>query len=218
MMKKLFIVIALAIIFVMAFAVVSFADTIHNENTVDYEKTVKLGSQFTLEDGTLTDTVPIFDGEDALIWFLHDGKLKSIHADDIEAGEDGKYVEYRSANGGALILGNVIVHLNNQTVDIKNIVVFNIMDDDIDTYYNPKTSQTVEGTEPFIHLCETFNKDNKSPNGSMALEYAFLRLDTYNIAGKAFAFCTKLNTKLILRAMDENCNETTIYLGSGSAV
>lgn len=34
----------------------------------------------------------------------------------------------------------------------------------------------------------------------------------------AFAFCTKLNTKLILRAIDENCNETTIYLGSGSAV
>ncbi len=192
MKKKLFIVFAFAIMFVMMFTVVSFADSVHNENTVDYDKTVKLGSQFTLEDGTLTDTVPIFDGEDALIWFLHDGKLKSIHADDIEAGEDGKYVEYRSASGGALILANVIVHLNNQTVDIKNIVVFNIMDDDIDTYYNPKTSKTVEGAEPFIHLCETFNKDNKSPNGSMALEYAFLRLDTYNIAGKAFAFCTKL--------------------------
>ena len=74
MKKKLLLTFVMIIVFALTLAFTVSAGSIHNESTVDYDKAVKLGTQFTLEDGTVTDTVPIFDGEDALIWFLHDGK------------------------------------------------------------------------------------------------------------------------------------------------
>ena len=78
MKKKLFIVFAFAIMFVMIFTVVSFADSVHNENTVNYTQTV------TLDDGTV---LPLYDEDkDALIWYIsgtgQDGK-KNLHFNQI---------------------------------------------------------------------------------------------------------------------------------------
>ena len=39
---------------------ISAEGIVHNSNTVDYNKTVKLYQEYTLADGTVTDTVPIY--------------------------------------------------------------------------------------------------------------------------------------------------------------
>ena len=61
MKKKLFLpfILAIAIALTLVLAV-SAEGIVHNSNTVDYNKTVKLYQEYTLADGTVTDTVPIY--------------------------------------------------------------------------------------------------------------------------------------------------------------
>ena len=62
MRKKILLSFALAIVFALTLALVVFADSVHNENTVDYNEKV------TLSDGTV---LPIFDeNKEALIWYI----------------------------------------------------------------------------------------------------------------------------------------------------
>ena len=164
-------------------AIAVSAESVHNASTVNYDETV------TLDDGTVCN---LFDENgNALIWFRNGGVLQSIRADDTEAGEDGNYVSYVLPKAGYSFVANVNIHMGSTKVEVKNIVVFNVMDDDINVYYSV-TGERKEGTEPFKIFIETFNKDNKNPNGTMALEYAYLRLDTTMLGQKAFARCTKL--------------------------
>ena len=61
MKKKLFLpfILAIAIALTLVLAV-SAEGIVHNSNTVDYNKTVKLYQEYTLADGTVTDTVPVY--------------------------------------------------------------------------------------------------------------------------------------------------------------
>ena len=165
-------------------AIAVSAESVHNASTVNYDETV------TLDDGAVCN---LFDKDgNALIWFRNGGVLQSIRADDTEAGEDGNYVSYVLPSAGyTSFFANVNIHIGSTKIEIKDIVVFNIMDDDINAYYTIN-GEYQEGNEPFTALIETFNKDNKNKNGTMALEYAYLRLDTTSLGQKAFARCTKL--------------------------
>ena len=165
-------------------AIAVSAESVHNASTVNYDETV------TLDDGAVCN---LFDENgNALIWFRNGGVLQSIRADDTEAGDDGNYVSYVLPSAGyTSFFANVNIHIGSTKIEIRDIVVFNIMDDDINAYYNNK-GEYQEGNEPFTALIETFNKDNKNKNGTMALEYAYLRLDTTSLGQKAFARCTKL--------------------------
>ena len=56
-----FLMLIMAVIFAVTLAVAVFADSVHNENTVDYSATV------TLNDGTVC---PLYDSDkNALIWY-----------------------------------------------------------------------------------------------------------------------------------------------------
>ena len=184
MKKKIIFIVALCIMLICMLAIAVSAESVHNESTVNYDETV------TLDDGTVCN---LFDENgNALIWFRNGGVLQSIRADDTEAGEDGNYVSYVLPSAGyTSFFANVNIHIGSTKIEIKDIVVFNIMDDDINAYYTNK-GEYKEGNEPFTALIETFNKDNKNKNGTMALEYAYLRLDTTSLGQKAFARCTKL--------------------------
>ena len=188
MKKKILFTVTLCIMLICMLAIVVSAESVHNANTVDYTEKV------VLDDGTECN---LFDSEgNALIWFMNGTELQSIRADDTDTA-DGNYVKYYSPKSRIDAIANVNICIGNTTIAIKDIVVFNIMDDDISTYYFPKkddgTPEAVtSGTAPFKAFIETFNRDNKNPYKTMALEYAYLRLDTSKIAGKAFARCTKL--------------------------
>ena len=183
MKKKLFVAFVMTFVFALAFTAIVSATSVHNESTVDYDATV------TLDNGTVCN---LFDGEgNALIWYLdNSGVLQSIRADDIEDGDNGKRVVYFvEANRGQTALAKVNIYSGDTIVGHnRNIVVFNIMEDDI----NFDTNSNVEGIQPMTLVHETFNKDNKAPQGEMKLEYAYLRLDTTQIGGKAFAKCPYL--------------------------
>ena len=184
MKKKILFIVTLCIMLMCLLAIAVSAESVHNASTVNYDETV------TLDDGTVCN---LFDSEgNALIWFRNGGVLQSIRADDTEAGDDGNYVSYVLPSAGyTSFFANVNIHIGSTKIEIKDIVVFNIMDDDINAYYTTK-GEYQEGNEPFTALIETFNKDNKNKNGTMALEYAYLRLDTTSLGQKAFARCTKL--------------------------
>ena len=183
MKKKILFIVTLCIILICMLAIAVSAESVHNASTVNYDETV------TLDDGTVCN---LFDENgNALIWFRNGGVLQSIRADDTEAGEDGNYVSYVLPKAGYSFIANVNIHIGSTKVEVKNIVVFNVMDDDINAYYSVEGERR-EGTEPFKVFIETFNKDNKNQYGTMALEYAYLRLDTRMLGQKAFARCTNL--------------------------
>ena len=181
MKKKLLLVITMVAILVCLFTLAVFADGVHS----NVDKTTKV----ILDSGT---EVALFDSEgNALIWYLdNSGNLQSIRADDIVDGDNGVRVEYFiEANRGQTALAKVNIYSGNTIVgQNKNVVVFNIMDDDIAFDTDPNQ----EGIQPMTLIMETFNKVNKAPNGVMLLEYAYLRLDTTKIGGRAFGDCTKL--------------------------
>ena len=182
MKRKLFITAIMMFAFAVVLAFAVSAGSVHNASTVNYDETV------TLDDGTVCN---LFDKDgNALIWFRNGGVLQSIRADDTDTS-DGNYVSYVLPKAGYSFIANVNIHIGSTKVEVKNIVVFNVMDDDINAYYTVEGERR-EGTEPFKVFIETFNKDNKNPYGTMALEYAYLRLDTRMLGQKAFARCTKL--------------------------
>ena len=165
MKKKLFLTIVMTFVFALAliFAVSAEETSIHNSTTVDYNATVTLGKEFTLADGSTTNTVQLFDGEDALIWYLDGGVLKSVHADDARV----EYVTTTADFNLGIRLSGVKIDSTSVTT---NIVVFNVMDDDA-----AKNIPQVRGF-----------------GTSTNLEYAYLRLDTQYIGDYCFNQCTNL--------------------------
>ena len=180
MKRKLLLVIAMVAVLACFFALAVSAEVHSN-----VDKTTKV----ILDSGT---EVALFDSEgNALIWYLdNSGNLQSIRADDIEDGDNGvRVVYFTETNRGQTALAKVNIYSGNTIVgQNKNIVVFNIMDDDIAFDTDPNQ----EGIQPMTLIMETFNKINKASNGTMLLEYVYLRLDTTKIGGRAFGDCTKL--------------------------
>ena len=191
MKRKILLVLAMMVTLIVAFTIaVSAQESVHNEQTVDYDAKV------TVYRNTTTGTeVNLFDEDkNALIWYqdIYDNNaLKSIRADDTVAGDDGNWVDYRIPGNKSPALAHVYIHIGDKEIAPRYIVVLNIMDDDIDADMDVNT----EGVQPFTALVETFNQDNKVgayTDDHMCLEYAFLRLDTTSIAGKAFYQCVRL--------------------------
>ncbi len=180
MKRKLLLVIAMVAVLACFFALAVSADVHSN-----VDKTTKVILDSGIE-------VALFDNEgNALIWYLdNSGNLQSIRADDIEDGDNGVRVEYYTeTNRGQTALAKVNIYSGGSIIGYNaNIVVFNIMDDDIAFDTDPNQ----EGIQKMTLIMETFNKVNKAPNGAMLLEYAYLRLDTTKIGGRAFGDCTKL--------------------------
>lgn len=179
MKKKILLIAVIAAMLICTLAIAVSAEGIHNSQTVNFNETV------TLRDGTVCN---LFDENgNALIWFRLSGELQSVRADDTDSS-DGNWVEYILPKSNYPALANVRIHIGNSTVEASNIVIFNIMDDDIVADMDINT----DGIQPFTVFIETFNKDNRSPWGTMKLEYAYLRHDTTAIGGKAFAKCVYL--------------------------
>lgn len=213
-MKRLFLALVMAIVFVLALTVAVSAESVHNGK-------VDLNQKVTLSDGT---ECALFDAEgNALIWFRDNtGALKSIRAD---IGIDGESkVDYviTGWNGGGGIQGlaaqqidDVFITVDGVKYDDKSIVVFNIMDDDVVVTTSTKGDFLIG--KPVNCMQNLFN------NKGNILEYLFLRLDTVaiqatafkdssklkyvnledlytlkQIAGNAFAYCSSLGPDLVL--------------------
>lgn len=173
MKKKLFIVFAFAIMFVMMFTVVSFADSVHNENTVNYTQTV------TLDDGTV---LPLYDEDkDALIWYIsatgQDGKniYTSIKSQDSQ-------VKWWTKSWGEVTALSIVLD-DGTKYDGSKFAVVNMMDDDV-------ISNAADGDH--TNLGKPITGFKWIFNGWKNLEYVFLRLDTTGIYATSFQNCSKL--------------------------
>ena len=172
MKKKLFLAFVMTFAFAMVLAFAVSAESVHNENTVDYGATV------TLDDGTV---LPLYDESlNALIWYTdgkdEEGKTKysSVRADDsarVHWQAEG-WDEVRS--WGA--------YLEDGTTSIKSkIVVINLMDDDV-----------VRNTGTGSYLGKPMDNFKQLFEGMKLLEYCYLRLDTKTINTNSFNGCSKL--------------------------
>ena len=176
-MKRLFLALVMAIVFVLALTVAVSAESVHNGK-------VDLNQKVTLSDGT---ECALFDAEgNALIWYKDaNGALQSIKAQDERVLF---YCTYQFGVGNSVV-GSVTVYeiskieiaLESGTLPCSSIVVFNIMDDDV--LSNAGGSRLNNPVN-----CIRSNTFINSTN----LEYAFLRLDTSAIQASAFQGCSNL--------------------------
>ena len=120
MKKKLYLVLAMVAILVLALAFAVSAESVHNENTVDYSETV------TLSDGTV---LPLFDeNKQALVWYIdgkdENGNTKYSSSLTVETAK--WYVEnWNEVTGFSVVLTDGTQISNN------NLVVVNMMDDGV---------------------------------------------------------------------------------------
>lgn len=165
MKKRLFLTFVMIFVFALTLAFAVSADTIHNENTVDYNAIV------TLDDGTV---LPLFDeNKEALIWYIsgkENGKntYSSIRSDspDVKWPEAGwDEVQTWSITG----------------VDTKKVVVINLMDDDV-----------VRNAGDSKYIGKPMDKFKTLFQYNTNLEYCYLRLDTRAINNCSFKACSKL--------------------------
>ncbi len=171
MKKKLFLTAVMVFIFVMMLAFAVSADSVHNENTVDYN------SKVTLNDGTV---LPIYDeNKDALIWYI-DGKDES--GNPIYSSAPTDKVAYWYTESWNEVTGFDVVLENGTKIERNNVVVVNMMDDDVVKNAGPGTKYYGEPVKDFKNMI----------NSRKNLEYCFLRLDTSTINNGTFAGCPKL--------------------------
>ena len=167
MKKRIIFTIALALSLILSLALAISADSVHNENTVDYSATV------TLESGV---EVNLFDSEgNALIWYLDSNNtLQSIRADD-------QQVRWYTENWDEVT--SVGITFNDGTkVSAGRFVVVNLMDDDIVKNHGPGEKhygKHIRGFKVMFQGCEK-------------LEYVYLRLDTTSIMRQSFNGCYEL--------------------------
>ena len=181
-MKRLFLVLVMAIAFVLALTVAVSAESVHNGK-------VDLNQKVTLSDGTVLN---LFDANgNALIWYKDSNSeigYSSVRADS-GAGEDG-YTggtvvfnqSYQFGVGNSKVgsvtayeVNKLTITVNGSSFDDANIVVFNVMDDDVLT----------SNGNPFNCFRDIFS-------GNSNIEYAFLRLDTVALQASALYNCAKL--------------------------
>ena len=172
MKKKLFLTVVMTLVFAVALMLAVSAESVHNENTVDYDETV------TLSDGKV---LPLFDeNNDALIWYI-DGKDESGKNTYASILSEDSQVKWYTENWGE-VTGVGINFDDGTKVEGKNIVVVNMMDDDIVTNYGPGTSHYGKHITGFKYVFRNWSN----------LEYVYLRLDTTGIFKESFNNCPKL--------------------------
>ncbi|MBQ4510526.1 MAG: leucine-rich repeat domain-containing protein [Clostridia bacterium] len=175
-MKRLFLVLVMAIVFVLTLTVAVSAESAHNGK-------VDLNQKVTLSDGT---ECALFDADgDALIWYKDaNGALQSIKAQDERVKYNGSYDFGVGDNTVGKIqayeVNKIEIALESGTLGCGNIVVFNIMDDDVLTNTGSRLNKPVN--------CIRSTTFSNSKN----VEYAFLRLDTVAIQAEAFKGCSNL--------------------------
>lgn len=176
-MKKLLISLVMSLALALTFSLVVLADSVHNENTVDYSETVTLG------DGTV---IPIFDeNKEALIWYIS-GKD--------EAGKN-TYSSIRSDDPQVIYYSEWWCEVTSTRIDLYDVetgaittipsskfVVINWMDDDVRINECSKAEHIGKPVTGFKLVFQ----------GHTNLEYAYLRLDTANIQRQNFNGCTNL--------------------------
>ena len=201
MKKKLFLMLIMAVIFAVTLAVAVFADSVHNENTVDYSATV------TLNDGTVC---PLYDSDkNALIWYIV-GKDESGNTvyDSIRA--DDPQVRYYTENWDE-VTGFSIQLNDGSSYNNSTFVVVNLMDDDVVKNSGPGEKHYGKPVTGFKFIFQ----------GARNLEYCYLRLDTTNIQKQSFNGCSKLKyvnleslTKLVRIGDNDNfANCTSLFEG-----
>ncbi len=166
MKKKLLLTFVLVAIAICTLAFTASADSIHNENTVDYSSTVALNN------GT---TVNLFDSEgNALLWYLDaNNELQSIRTDD-------QQVWWYTQSWDEVT--DVGIKLQNGTnVNRSNFVVVNMMDDDV-----------VKNSGSEQHFGKPVTNFKQLFQGCKKLEYVYLRLDTTGIFRDSFNGCSAL--------------------------
>ena len=172
MRKKILLSFALAIVFALTLALVVFADSVHNENTVDYNEKV------TLSDGTV---LPIFDeNKEALIWYIS-GK-----------DEEGKniYTSIRSDDPQVIYHCETWFEITSTRIDLadgtkipsSDFVVVNWMDDDVVVNECAKADYIGKAVTGFKLMFQ----------GHKKLEYIYLRHDTTSIMRQNFNGCSNL--------------------------
>ncbi|MBQ2809636.1 MAG: leucine-rich repeat protein [Clostridia bacterium] len=199
MKRKLLLTFVMVIAFALTFALVVFADTIHNENTVDYSETV------TLNDGTV---LPLYDeNKEALIWYIsgtdsETGKniYTSIRSDDLQ-------VRWYTKSWGE-VTGVDITYDNGTKISKNDFVVVNMMDDDIVSNYAEGGHTNIgKPIKSFKWLFE----------GCKKLEFVYLRLDTDGIFQRSFNGCSNLRY-INLEDLNEwtNCRDGQQFCGCTS--
>ena len=183
MRKKILMSLIISVLLVCVFAFSVNAESVH-EGKVDLDATV------TLSDGTVLD---LFDEDgNALIWFIDsasDTGYSSIRADIGITTDANNKVDFQinawvgTVAGGAYAnqVDKVVITYNGSAVDTKNIVVFNIMDDDV------VVTTTSKG-----RLGEPVNCFTGAFSSHTNLQYAYLRLDTVALQANVFNGCTAL--------------------------
>ena len=172
MQKKLFLMAVMTFVLVLVLAFAVSADSVHNENTVDYNATV------TLNDGTV---LPLYDeNKEALIWYIdgtdEEGKTKysSVRSD------DRNRIKWEAVGWDEV--QSWAAYLEDGKTSIRDkIVVINLMDDDV-----------VRNTGNQNYLNKPMDSFKMLFDSMKNLEYCFLRLDTRSINRNSFNNCKKL--------------------------
>ena len=173
MKKKLFLMVVMAFVFVMVLTLTVCAESVHNENTVDYNATV------TLEDGTV---LPLYDeNKEALIWYISgtDENGKNVYS---SVRSDSELAHWNVESWGEVTSANVTLE-DGTTYASSTFVVVNMMDDDVKAN-SPIGNHTNIGN-PITGFKFLFR-------GCKNLEYAYLRLDTAGIFKESFSGASKL--------------------------
>ena len=179
MKKKILLFLVIVAAVACLFTLSASAESVH-EGKVDLNATVTLND-------TNNTVLKLFDAEgNALIWYIDANSetgYSSIRADANTIG--GPYVQYKTSWKGnigsetAYQVGTVsITDASGKTFDNKQIVVFNIMDDDV------LVNEGYTGNPVNCFSC-TFQSCTN-------LQYAYLRLDTIALYAKAFDGCSNL--------------------------
>ena len=169
-MKKLFLAFAIMLVFVIGFAFTASAESVHNENTVDYNATV------TLDDGT---ELPLYDeNKEALIWYISGTENgKNIYSSLLTVSSGVKW----TAESWDEVRSWGVALENGTSIDRKKIVVLNLMDDDV-----------VRNTGNNSYIGKPVDSFKQLFDSMTALEYCYLRLDTRTINTNSFNNCPKL--------------------------
>lgn len=171
MKKKLFLTVVVAFVFAVILAFAVSAESVHNENTVDYSATV------TLNNGTV---LPLYDeNKNALIWYI-DGKDENGNTK-YSSAITVKTAKWYTENWNE-VTGFGVALEDGTKIDNNNIVVVNMMDDGVVKNSGPGTQYYGQPVTAFKKMVE----------GRKNLEYYYLRLDTSQINTNTFAGCAKL--------------------------
>ena len=172
MKKKLLLSFVLAIVFALTLTVVAFADSIHNENTVDYnEKAI-------LADGTV---LPIYDeNKEALIWYIS-GKDENGNNIYTSIRSDDPQVIYHCETWFEIT--STRIDLSDGTkISSSDFVVVNWMDDDVVVNECSKADYIGKAVTGFKLMFQ----------GNKNLQYIYLRHDTTSIMRQNFNGCSNL--------------------------